>query len=326
MAATKTIQQTVNYCTTLAELMPLSGVGGYVNEPALTLANNTLQKLLAQPYAWKFNRVEPAVLVPRPYHQDMLWAGASAWTAEDGGIGIQLASASGITQSSFTVTVTTLEDHPFVTGRTVYMTGNGVAAYNSTFTQGPTSSGWSGGWTIASTPTARTFTFVHASSGLGTSGASGITDFGWLESASFTDTRDTASTPYVFPMRAVRNIAPSSDAGVMKKVCAWNTSTAGVLKVRFYPYPGLVPYAVALVYQAKAPLKTALTNTWSPFPDEYGFVYQQEFVAQAYDYIDSRKAPSAAVKAKEAAMLALGHDDSEDADESISPEEGLMGE
>ena len=100
-------------------------------------------------------------------------------------------------------------------GDVVYMSGNimstGTAAkYNSTFTDNGSSSLWSGGWTIASTPTTTSFTFT-ATSGQNNSdagGAPGITDFGWLCSASMVQINDTSS-----PRDSRSRVAPALCGG-----------------------------------------------------------------------------------------------------------------
>jgi hypothetical protein len=89
LASTVTIQSVVNLCRTHVELMPIADVGGYSNEPALTLANQTLQELLAMPFDWKFNSVTAAILVTQGFRQDYLFAGATAFTSL-GGVGIDL--------------------------------------------------------------------------------------------------------------------------------------------------------------------------------------------------------------------------------------------
>src|SRR5437879_869092 len=136
MPSTITIQSIVNLTSTFAELMPLSGVGGFTNEPGLSIANDTMQELLGEKMPWKCNRKEMASLFTTQGKQDYLFAGACAFTTDNAkGVGIDLASANAITESGNTVTVNTLDNHALAVGDTVYMTGNTVAAYNSTFTQ-----------------------------------------------------------------------------------------------------------------------------------------------------------------------------------------------
>lgn len=56
MPSTYTVQNTVNFSAIMTRLVPLINVGGYSNEPALSIANQILQEILAPPFAWPWNR------------------------------------------------------------------------------------------------------------------------------------------------------------------------------------------------------------------------------------------------------------------------------
>jgi hypothetical protein len=304
--------------------MPIADVGGFSNEPALSLANQTVQELLAQPYDWKFNSVTAALLVTQIFRQDYLFAGASAFTSK-GGVGIDLVTNAGVTESVNTVTVKTLQPHNFAVGDTVYMIGNTVAAYNSTFSQTQTSSGWTGGWVITATPTTTSFQFIHATSGLAASGAPGITDCGWLESCTLTDVNSTEPLPKPWEVTCVRKLRPTAIGGRPERIALVTQTDSGILTLRFQNVPGSA-FAVTLVYQKKAPLKVDLTQTWAPFPDEYKFVIDQMFLAKCYRFLDHKRADGEFMKAQVAIHLALGKDDTEDSNQHVSPETTLMGD
>lgn len=337
MSSTRTIQQVVNYASTQTELMPLAGVGGYTSEPALTFANDTIAEILApedaqgrsNPFPWKFNQKTMQMLVTQQNKQDYLFAGACAFVLSGkntiGGIGIDLATNNAITESSFTVTVNTLENHNFAVGDTVYMIGNVLAAYNSTFTQTPALSSWSGGWVILSTPTAKSFTFTHATSGLGTSGAPGITDFGWLQYATMVDQNETTSPQNVRELSAYRTLQPYGRIGVQEKLSAGESGTAGVILVRFSYVPGAAAWGVTPIYQMKAPTYTLLSATWAPVPDEYAFMVNQVFLGKAFRHYGSAKADDEQLKGLRAIAKAAGRDDAEQSDEYIAPDNPLMG-
>src|ERR1700730_5551465 len=109
MPSTITLQSVVNFCSTHSDLLPLSGVGGYANEPALSLCNDTLSELITDPNDWFFNRVEMAPFYTAANKQDYLFAGASAFTLASGaaastGWGIGLASTPAISVSGGVVT------------------------------------------------------------------------------------------------------------------------------------------------------------------------------------------------------------------------------
>jgi hypothetical protein len=68
MATTITIQQVVDWARTYTRMVPIVGVGGFSNEPAITIANSVIQDILSgginprtgqayAPFPWKFNRV-----------------------------------------------------------------------------------------------------------------------------------------------------------------------------------------------------------------------------------------------------------------------------
>lgn len=56
MAFTLTPQKLVDYARIHNKLVPLVGVGGFTNEPALTITYDCLMALVERPYNWKWNR------------------------------------------------------------------------------------------------------------------------------------------------------------------------------------------------------------------------------------------------------------------------------
>lgn len=324
--STITLQQVINLASTHTDLMPLAGVGGYTDEPALSLCNDALSELLIFPYDWKFNRIEMPMLVTAPNRQDYQFGGATAFTlgSTSSGVGIGLATNNAVSESGTTVTVNTLEAHRFSVGDTVYMTGNTVAAYNSTFTDSGSSSTWSGGWTITAVPNPTSFTFTHASSGLATSGAPGITDFGWLSSASVVEMNNNSSPQNVRQLDTVKELPVWGRVANPEQVSVVKDNGDGTLKVRFYQVPGSTIWGAKLVYQAKAPLKTALSNTWAPFPDEYSFVFRQALLYRMYRYLNSPRADSEYQKLQQEIQRSLAGADREMTDVHVVPNEPLI--
>ncbi len=98
----------------------------------------------------------------------------------------------------------------------------------------------------------------------------------------------------------------------------------GTLKIRMHTVPDSA-YAVNLVYQAKAPIKVALTDTWAPFPDSVSSLYRQALLYRMYRYINSPLQTIEYQKLKEEIAKAQGSDDAEQTDVNLQPEEGLMG-
>jgi hypothetical protein len=323
---TVTLQSVVNLASTHVDLMPLANVGGYIQEPALSLSNDTLQELLAQPYDWKFNSHTTNQLVTQSARQDYLFAGASAFIPGIGGVSIGLADGGAITEdASNNVTVKCLQPHNFTVGQTVFMTGNTLAAYNSSYLQTPEQSIWTGGWAITAVPDPYTFVFVHAQASLDPSGAAGIRDCSWLESAIMYDTSDTNAAPTTWEVSAVKSLKKSNHYGRPQKIALISQSN-GVLSLRLTHIPRNPVWAITINYQKKAPLKTDLSQTWSPFPDEFGFVYRQMFLARSYRYLNHRRADAEEARALAMIAKALGKDDVEQSDQYVTPERPLMGD
>jgi hypothetical protein len=306
MPTTKTLQSTVNFCSTHADLLPLAGVGGYTNEPALTLCNDAVSDIITDPNDFVFNRVEMPSLFTCPNKQDYLFAGASAFCLQvnpsnntqnaflSQGWAIDLASNNAVTVSAGVVTVNTLEAHRLSVGATVYLTGlifptTGTAAdYNSTFTDNGTVSQWNTGWVITATTT-KSFSFA-ATSGQNNSdvgGAPGITNFGYATSASMQEVNNNSSPPNVWPLSVKRELVVSSRIATPEKVSVMVDLGTGVLKLRLLWVPSSTIYAVNIVYQAAAPTYTTLSATWAPFPDNFSAVYQQALLYRMYRYINS---------------------------------------
>lgn len=325
--STITLQQVINLAATHTDLMPLSGVGGYTDEPALSLCNDALSELLIFPYDWKFNRIEMPMLVTAPNRQDYQFGGATAFTlgSTSSGVGIGLASNNAISETGTTVTVNTLEAHRFSVGDTVYMTGNTVSAYNSTFTDNGSSATWSGGWTITTVPNTTSFTFTHSQSGLATSGAPGITDFGWLSSGSMVEMNNNSSPQNIRQLDTVKELPLWGHVANPEQVCVLKDNGDGTLKIRFYQVPGTTIWGAKLVYQAKAPLKTALSNTWAPFPDEYSFVFRQALLYRMYRYLSSPRSEAEYQKLQQEIQRSLAGADREMTDVHVVPAESLIG-
>lgn len=327
--STVTITNVSNYAAQHTDLMPMSGIGGIANEPALSLANDTMNELLGEHFPWKFNRAEMAVFVTAPNKQDYKFAGAAAFSQTLGGVGIDLTTNSGITQSGSTVTVKVLESclNILAAGDTVFLAGITQTAIKAVYTPGQGNSGvtaWSNGFAIATVATdGLSFTFTYAPV-ISTDGAPGITNFGWMENATMTLTASTQAVPFVYYLAAVRNLRPNSFTGIPGKISLIEDLGTGVLRLRLICTPGTQPFTISVVYQKKPVLKTALSDTWTPVPDNYIHVVRQMFLAMAYRLSESPKEPEEFQKARALSAELCDTDDREDSDEFITPGESLV--
>lgn len=337
MSSTITLQQVVNLAATHLDLIPLAGVGGYQNEPALSLCNDVLQAILAPPIDrgsgrplvldWKWNRAEMNMFVTAPNRQDYLFAGATFFTlgSVPQGAGIDLSSNNALSISGTTVTIKTLEQYNGSVGDVCYIYGTG-SNYDSTFTQNGVTSTWGGcTYTITAINGLTITATVSGGTPIGTSGAAGINDYGWLSGGTMVNLSTNTAILPTRTLNAVRDLQPYSSAATPTEVAIVLDKGTGVIKIRMRPVPGTGQiWGVSLVYQKKPPIKTALTQTWTPVPDELGYVIRQGFLSVGYNYINSPKAALEDQKFELKLRRALGGDDRETSDVGLVPAEGLV--
>jgi hypothetical protein len=328
MSTNNTLLSVINFAGTHAKLVPLCDVGGYTNEPALSICNDALSSLLTTGNDWKFNRNDDlAMLVTSTNKQDYLFAGASAFTfgSTSSGACIDLASKNSVTVSGGVVTVNTLEPHRFKVGDTVFMSGNTLPAYNSSYFDDGNSSGWTTGWVVTVT-TAKSFSFaVTTGQNSGdVTGAPGIADFGWLSSSTMVELNNNSSPQKIQVLTAVKSLQPISKVANPEKVSVEKDYGNGVLKVRFSYVPGSNIWGVSLIYQLAAPVRTDLSQNWAPFPDSHSAVYRQAVIYYMYRYLNDPRSESEYAKLQQEIAKAQGYDDNEQSDIFICPEDGSI--
>lgn len=350
MASTLTLISVANFCSIHADLLPLSGVGGYTSEPFLSIASDAMAEIINDEEDWKFNSIEmfDAISTFNPLitslnKQDYLFAGACAFvlsTANGGaqvtssGAAIDLAANSGVTVAAGVVTVKTLEPHRFAIGNVVNLLGlifsPGTAAnYNSTFSDNGSLATWSTGYTITAV-TAKSFSFA-AGTGQNNSdvgGAAGINNFGWLSGCTMMELNNNTSPPNWRQMKAVRNLPKERRVSDPEQVAMVQDYGTGVLRFRFNQIPGGVIWAINFVYQQSAPLFTSLgsTQTWAPIPDTYSDLIRQAVIYRMYRYLNpnSQATMDQEKKFKQTLAKSKGRDCAEESNVYLQPDDGIV--
>jgi hypothetical protein len=333
---TNTYQSVTNFCSTQIDLLPLSGVGGYSFEPALSICNDALADLLTAENNWKVNRKDLAsFLVTAPFKQDYIWAGSSAFTlgSSNQGWAIALASNSGITVTAGVVTVNTIEPHQFSVGDTVFL--NGVIAktsnpadpakYNGVLTTNNVNTTWTNGFAItAITSTSFSFAAVAGQNNGDILGAPGIFDYGWLQESYCYMMVDTSAPYYNRLLYAKRQLPLDRIVENPSLISVQHDNGDGTLNVRFYRCPGTISWGAKLSYQMASPVAVDLTATWKPFPDHFAPLYRQAVIYRMYRYLNSPRADAEYKKLQLEISKAAGYDDNEQTDVTLQPENPLL--
>jgi hypothetical protein len=110
-----------------------------------------------------------------------------------------------------------------------------------------------------------------------------LSDFGWLEQASVTDT-----TGNIWPCDFRLVLGDSSDSGRPINISSQVDDGAGNITFRLYPVPDS-GYTVTVIYQKVPTLFASTTQTWAPIPDQYAYVFNAGFLATALEMVDDAR-------------------------------------
>lgn len=333
MASTLTLKSVVDFCRTRLRMIQLVGVGGVPDQPALDICNDVLQTLLSSPNNWKFNKTSIPSFTTIQNQQDYIISGCQASIVSASGspraivhLNSVLSATPGLSESGTTVTATFSDFAP-----------NGILGLGSSSTSqiiagdvvtisGASQSGYNITATITGTPTTTSFTFT-AAGGLNPDGGQGISGLSWIEHATLRDYMSGAVVKPVHDIEVVSALPVESIIQPPYKICMQqetsttvNNVSVSTLLIRTWPVPSSQTWEALLVYQLKAPLKTSLDNTWSPWPDDLGYVLRSGVYAKALDHAEDPRAPMADAKWAQDTLKALDIKQQEQRHEAFFPD------
>lgn len=103
-----------------------------------------------------------------------------------------------------------------------------------------------------------------------------LADFGFIEKA-WAVTAD-GKTLVEFTVKSP--LSASLEGGRPQYISAQTDDNAGNITFRLMPVPNAA-YTINVLYQKKARLLQGLSQSWSPIPDEYGYIYNWGYLALA---------------------------------------------
>jgi len=190
---------------------------------------------------------------------------------------------------------------------------------------------------LTATPTAVTFTTpagVVITNGAdngtifaGPSGAPGIWNLGWVESAALVDINNPSFPLPVTPIDAVHRLAPeyTSTGDNISLSCEIDYGN-GVVKFRISQPISTYPFAFNVVYQAKAPKFTDGRSVFQ-WPDDYSFALFEMLLWQGMRFAYGMTAAETNTQMQVAQMAVssvLAAEDREDNIQALTPTRGLM--
>ena len=129
---------------------------------------------------------------------------------------------------------------------------------------------------VGASPTVPTFTTVAGQSDYSVS----LPSFGWIEKATAYDLSN-GNSAYELQVYLNKSADPLSNQPT--SISAQYDDDSGNITFRVFPTPDAV-YSVVVEYQKSAPQFSSLTQTWSPLPDYMSYIFNEGYMAKAYDY------------------------------------------
>lgn len=245
--------------------------------------------------------------------------------------------AGGIVVAGSTVTVQTIDPHPFqaqnIGQTTLYITGAVNPIFNSifTFNQLTQTSLWTNGYQLTGIPDIYHLQLTAlAGQNDGTiSGAPGIFHFGWLQSAYLTDLNSVSFPQPVKPLEAVHRIAANytTTGDPVPQICALIDYNNGVIKFRISEPLSTYALQLNMLYQIRAP-KFGTPQDVIQWPDDYVFAFQELALWDAYRFAYGISAEETTAQGQMALMALQSVMEAEDREantQTLTPDMTLMG-
>ncbi len=328
-----TIQSVVDYCRAVDPACnPILPAGGYNYEPALTFANDVLQKILFQGMNWRWNSSYIPLFLTNCLQQDYItnWDDIGWYTS---GFLIDVNNSTNAgnlapkpirgLEVNREMGITPFANFPTQACFILNSQANfGTWAPNTSY---PCPYG------VAAAPATPICQIVDANSNMLfiDSSAIGLT----TSSPGYPNNNSVPppipNNPYGITGSVAPILPPNSPTGtqVLDGTVTWTVANPNAYCVRFNPLPGLggLAWLVWLEYQRKAPKFLTLQQTISPVPDDYAFLFRQGFLAKCLQAAGSKNGPAAYANWEEQIDQALRASTREISEFGMVPSDGVMG-
>jgi len=306
------------------------GVGGMTQEPAITIANDVMQRILSQPMDWKFNRgYVPSILTVALQQDYVTQVTDLGWLEQGWRVDINNSTNNGNMAPKPIRAMESVRD--------LAQTSSQAAPFNLSFI--PNKLAFMGQWYpntaygcaygVAQAPVSPIQQFVDKNGNILYLDST-VLHLN-INSPGFAGTPIVLPTPNPYgvsgstqPFAAV-NATPGTT--VTDNTVTWTVADPNGYAIRTAPLTPLsgLAWLIIPVYQKKPPVLNTLSQIIAPIPDEYGYLFRYGFLAMCYDHAGSNKARDAYAKWEEMLEVAVRSADREREDASFYPNEGVTG-
>lgn len=324
-----TIQSVIDFARTYPDVVPILGASGYSQQPALTIANDVLMKILAQGMDWKWNRAQIPMFLSVSLQQDYVTQVTDLGWLERG-IRIDINNTANYNNGGI---------KPFWNLETVReLTQSSCPGYPFNASYIPNTLAQMGLWQPnfaygcsygqAMVPLTPLMQFVDANGNILFIDST-VLQLNPSSPGYWNDTPIVlpANAPYGTSGSTQPLLAPDTEPGttVLDGTVTWTVANPDAYAIRFNPVPAQTSWLFSLIYQKKAPVFTDIKQSVTPIPNEYMYLFREGFVAACFEHAGSKMAGEKYAKWEEALMTALRAADRETEDFSFYPTSSIMG-
>lgn len=332
-----TLQQVVNYARSFAEVNPILPAGGYSYEPALTFANDVLQKILSQGLNWRWNASYVPLFLTNPLQQDYISNLTDiGWMTSGFRIDInnntnannQAPKPLFLMETNRDMGITPYQGNPSLVCFIPNNQANfGTWAANTVYNCGYGTSG------ATATPIAQivdengNMLFLDTSIMQLTPNVVGYqgTNIPLPVPNPYNNTGANFGTSgVVAPV-----LPPGSPPGITVQDgdLTWTVANPNGYCIRFNPIPAIGGFVwlMWIVYQRRAPLFKTLQDTISPVPDDLAYLFREGFLAKCLQHANSPRAEQQLRLWHEQIETAIRAGEREEQAFGIYPDTGMSG-
>lgn len=331
-AASPTLQQIITELRANPEFIPTLGTTGFSQYPALTIANDVMQRILSENIPWKWNRKYSPRFLTNSLQQDYVSNITDiAWLEGGWRVDINNSTNNG-----------NLAPKPIFSNESVRdldMTAYQGVPFNISFV--PNSLAFLGQWQaetpylcgygVAQIPITPIQQFMDVNGNILFIDST-VLNLN-INSPGFSTNGGNVPLPPNSPYGTSGSVQPTAPpnapAGmtVQDGTVVWTVADPYGVAIRVSPLPAFsgLDWLMWVVYQSTPPNFINLQQTIAPIPPRFSYLFRQGFRAFLYEYAGSPKAKEAYELWEQKLMVAIQSEDRQREDCVFYPSESLMG-
>lgn len=326
-----TLQSIVNEMRAYPEFLPVLGASAWSQYPALSIANDLMQRILAESMDWKWNRAYVPGILTVALQQDYVTQVTDiGWLEMAWRLDINNSTNNGNLAPKPIFTMEAVRD----LGQTSYQ---GVP-FNISFI--PNSLAFMGEWQantaygtgygVAQIPISPIQQFVDENGNIlyidSTVLNLSINSPGFAGQPVVLPSNSPYGTSGATQPMALPNATPGTT--IQDGTVIWTVADPNGYAMRVAPLPAFsgLAWLITPVYQIKPPQVTSLQDTIAPIPPEFTYLFRQGFRAMLYEHAGAKNAAEAYAKWEENLIVAVRSADRQTESFGLTPVDSVMGD